>query len=105
MPFDMITADDDLLLTSGDLNFGNDQDQGAQANANQAAENKDEEADEGDEDDLEQSRVGTPYYLSPEIWRSKRYSKESDIWALGVILYELCCLQYPFPATEMEELE
>ena len=28
-----------------------------------------------------------------------------DIWALGVILYELCCLDYPFPATEMEELE
>jgi len=43
--------------------------------------------------------------LSPEIWKSKKYSKESDIWALGVILYEMCCLQYPFPATEIEELE
>jgi NIMA (never in mitosis gene a)-related kinase len=55
------------------------------------------------EDD--QPTVGTPYYLAPEIWKSKQYGKESDIWALGVILYEMCCLKYPYPATELEELE
>ena len=97
MPFDMIGNDDDLLLLAGDLNFGNDQDQGAEGIANPAAQNdaKEEEpaaSGEADDEDLQQSRVGTPYYLSPEIWKSKRYSKESDIWALGVILYELCCL-------------
>ena len=27
------------------------------------------------------------------------------MWALGVIMYELCCLGYPFPATQMKELE
>ena len=43
--------------------------------------------------------------MAPEIWRAKTYGKESDIWALGVILYEMCCLKYPFPATELEELE
>ena len=48
--------------------------------------------------------VGTPYYLAPEIWREKKYSKESDIWALGVILYELLHFKKPFPATEKEEL-
>ena len=42
--------------------------------------------------------VGTPYYLSPEIWREKRYSRASDLWALGVILYELLNLKKPFPA-------
>ena len=29
----------------------------------------------------------------------------SDIWALGVILYETCCFQFPFPAEDIEELE
>lgn len=57
------------------------------------------------EDDLEVSRVGTPFYLAPELWKTPKYSPASDIWALGVILYEICCLSYPFPATEMDELE
>ena len=57
------------------------------------------------EEDLEASRVGTPFYLAPELWKNPKYSPASDIWALGVILYELCCLSYPFPATEMDELE
>lgn len=48
--------------------------------------------------------VGTPYYLAPEIWRDKQYSKQSDIWALGVILYELLHYKKPFPANNKEEL-
>ena len=50
-------------------------------------------------------RVGTPYYLAPELWRGNHCTKASDIWALGVILYELCCHTYPFPATQEKELE
>ena len=37
--------------------------------------------------------VGTPYYLSPEICESKPYTFQSDIWALGCLLYELCALK------------
>jgi NIMA (never in mitosis gene a)-related kinase 1/4/5 len=33
--------------------------------------------------------VGTPYYLSPEIVSNKPYNFKSDVWALGVLLYEL----------------
>jgi NIMA (never in mitosis gene a)-related kinase len=36
--------------------------------------------------------VGTPYYLSPEIIQGRPYNSESDIWSLGVLLYELCAL-------------
>ena len=42
--------------------------------------------------------IGTPYYLSPEMCEDKPYNEKSDIWALGVILYELCTFRHPFTA-------
>jgi NIMA (never in mitosis gene a)-related kinase len=48
--------------------------------------------------------VGTPYYLSPEIIENKPYSFKSDIWSMGVVLYELCALQPPFTANSLQFL-
>jgi len=48
--------------------------------------------------------VGTPYFLSPEIVQNKPYSFKSDIWSLGVILYEMCALKMPFEATSLPML-
>ena len=45
--------------------------------------------------------VGTPYYLSPEIINNKPYDSKSDIWALGVLLYELMTFKMPFNATSL----
>eukprot|EP00929_Paragymnodinium_shiwhaense_P064408 TRINITY_DN3224_c0_g2_i1.p1 TRINITY_DN3224_c0_g2~~TRINITY_DN3224_c0_g2_i1.p1 ORF type:complete len:518 (-),score=162.45 TRINITY_DN3224_c0_g2_i1:127-1680(-) len=42
------------------------------------------------------TQIGTPYYLSPEVCQEKPYAWPSDIWAMGVILYELCALKLPF---------
>jgi NIMA (never in mitosis gene a)-related kinase 1/4/5 len=42
--------------------------------------------------------VGTPYYLSPELCSGKAYNDRSDIWALGIVLYECCTGQHPFDA-------
>ena len=36
-----------------------------------------------------QYNVGSPSYMSPESYSKSRYSEKSDIWALGVILYEM----------------
>mmetsp|Transcript_24203 Transcript_24203/g.38023 ORF Transcript_24203/g.38023 Transcript_24203/m.38023 type:complete len:739 (+) Transcript_24203:74-2290(+) len=36
------------------------------------------------------SVVGTPLYLSPELVNGQPYDMKSDIWAAGVILYEIC---------------
>ena len=46
--------------------------------------------------DMAATIVGTPYYLSPEIVQSHQYDYKTDVWSLGVILYEMCALQPPF---------
>ena len=53
------------------------------------------------ESNFTNTMIGTPYYLSPEICKELPYNYKSDIWALGIILYELCTYEYPFD-TEFE---
>jgi len=48
-----------------------------------------------------QTVVGTPYYLSPEIVENKPYSFKSDIWSLGILLFEMTCLKMPFDAKSL----
>ena len=45
--------------------------------------------------------VGTPYYLAPEIINNQPYDSKIDIWALGVLLYELMTFKMPFNATSL----
>ena len=54
--------------------------------------------------DFTKTLIGTPYYLSPEICKSKPYNEKSDIWALGCILYELCTFKHPFETTNQAVL-
>ena len=45
-----------------------------------------------------QTRVGTPYYMSPEQINGKRYDEKSDIWSLGCVIFEIAALRPPFTA-------
>ena len=54
--------------------------------------------------DYAKTCVGTPYYLSPEVWENKPYNNKSDLWALGCVLYEMTTLRHAFEAGCMKNL-
>nr|CAB3264285.1 serine/threonine-protein kinase Nek11-like [Phallusia mammillata] len=45
--------------------------------------------------------VGTPYYMSPEVLKHEQYDEKCDIWSLGCVLYEICCLEHAFEGTTL----
>jgi len=56
------------------------------------------------ETDFTKTTIGTPYYMSPEVYKSKPYNHKSDVWALGCILYEMATLKHAFNAKSLNGL-
>ena len=48
--------------------------------------------------------VGSPLYMPPESLRRNEYSYESDIWALGIVCYEMLYCKTPWTAKTEKEL-
>uniref|UniRef100_A0A7S3YXB3 non-specific serine/threonine protein kinase n=1 Tax=Lotharella globosa TaxID=91324 RepID=A0A7S3YXB3_9EUKA len=51
-----------------------------------------------------QTCIGTPYYMSPELFQNKKYNFKSDVWALGCVLYEMATLKHAFDANSINGL-
>jgi len=51
------------------------------------------------------ARGGTIRYMAPEQFVTGQSSVQSDLWALGVILFELTSGQYPFARPDAEDIE
>lgn len=43
-------------------------------------------------------------YFAPEIFLGDLYDFKLDVWSLGIILYELMYLDYPYIATDFVNL-
>ncbi|KAF0035112.1 hypothetical protein F2P81_012870 [Scophthalmus maximus] len=54
--------------------------------------------------DMASTLIGTPYYMSPELFSNKPYNHKSDVWALGCCVYEMSTLKHAFNAKDMNSL-
>ena len=54
--------------------------------------------------DFANTCIGTPYYMSPELFKNRPYSFKSDVWGLGCVVYEMCNLRHAFDAQSLNGL-
>lgn len=58
-----------------------------------------------DEDPSLAQQAGSPLYMSPEQVRQEPVTGQSDLFSLGVVLYQLLCGQHPFASSNLEAIQ
>ena len=46
------------------------------------------------------TKLGTPYYMAPEIELAGKYTKSADVYSLGVLMFAVAALTIPFTALD-----
>ena len=57
-----------------------------------------------DNDMVIQTICGSPLYMAPEIMKNKKYDLKSDLWSVGIILFEMLVGHAPFKAKNIFDL-
>jgi len=47
---------------------------------------------------------GSPLYMAPELLQNQKYNIKSDIWSLGIIMYEIVMKNHPFKSNNISDL-
>ena len=56
------------------------------------------------ESDMAEGKCGTPYYMPPEVCSGLAYDSKVDVWALGVVIFELITFRKPFTGNDINSL-
>jgi serine/threonine protein kinase len=54
---------------------------------------------------LANTLCGTPYYMAPEVFKMKEYNDKVDIWAAGVVMYEMIMREKPYDGQTNDEIK
>ncbi|KAK3102668.1 hypothetical protein FSP39_013041 [Pinctada imbricata] len=55
--------------------------------------------------DVMTARIGTPYYMCPEVTDGKCYDQKADIWSLGCTCYEMATGRYAFEGETVQDIQ
>ena len=55
-------------------------------------------------DNMVETLCGTPLYMAPEIMKKQKYTTKSDLWSVGVILYQMLFGKRPYDAHNILDL-